>query len=144
MWDLHHLEDLAETGGGANIANLVREVKSRLSQLMETYKEMLLHQNATFREEVNFWNYPTRVNLVYKIYSMVHLRLQAYVAICDLLIVFCNQLNANPYKVLAELVYEPDKELQKMLNDFIQGNVFVYEEEGGINRGTGIHEIFLF
>lgn len=32
--------------------------------------------------------------------------------------------------MLAELVYEPDKELQKMLNDFIQGNVFVYEEEG--------------
>lgn len=53
---------------------------------------------------------------------------QAYVAICDLLIVFCNQLSSNPYKVLDELVYEPDKELQKMLNDFIQGNVFVYEE----------------
>ncbi|XP_065216045.1 cohesin subunit SA-2 isoform X3 [Planococcus citri] len=104
MWDLHHLEDLAETGGGANIENLVREVKSRLSQLMETYKEMLLHQSLTFREE-------------------------AYVAICDLLIVFCNQLGTNPYKVLSELIYEPDKELQKMLNDFIQGNVFVYEEE---------------
>lgn len=52
MWDLHHLEDLAENGGGANIANLVREVKSRLTQLMETYKEMLLHENLTFREEV--------------------------------------------------------------------------------------------
>lgn len=56
MWDLHHLEDLAENGGGANIANLVREVKSRLSQLMETYKEMLTHQNLTFREEVYFKN----------------------------------------------------------------------------------------
>lgn len=53
MWDLHHLEDLAENGGGANIANLVREVKSRLSQLMETYKDMLLHQNSSFREEVS-------------------------------------------------------------------------------------------
>ena len=32
--------------------------------------------------------------------------------------------------MLTELVYEPDKDLQRMLNDFIQGNVFVYEEEG--------------
>lgn len=54
MWDLHHLEDLAENGGGANIANLVREVKSRLTQLMETYKEMLLNENLIFREEVNY------------------------------------------------------------------------------------------
>ncbi len=57
MWDLHHLEDLAENGGGASIANLVQEVKSRLSQLMETYKEMLGHENLTFREEVYYFQF---------------------------------------------------------------------------------------
>ena len=54
MWDLHHLEDLAESGGGANITNLVREVKSRFSQLMETYQEMLTHKNPIFKEEVSW------------------------------------------------------------------------------------------
>lgn len=133
MWDLHHLEDLAETGGGANIENLVREVRSRLSQLMETYKEMLLRLSLTFREEVSFKSKTlSRVNNCYsnECIRMCMLLFQAYVAICDLLIVFCNQLSTNPYKVLSELIYEPDKDLQKILNDFIQGNVFVYEEEG--------------
>lgn len=56
--------------------------------------------------------------------------LQAYITICDLLVVFCNQLFTNPNPLLGDLVYEADKSLQTMLNVFIQNNVFVYQEEG--------------
>lgn len=55
---------------------------------------------------------------------------QAYISICDLLVVFCNQLGVKHYPVLGNLVYDADKELQDLLNNFIQRNVFVYEEEG--------------
>lgn len=43
---------------------------------------------------------------------------------------FCNQLFTNPNPLLGDLVYEPDKPMQAMLNDFIQNNVFIYQEEG--------------
>ena len=48
--------------------------------------------------------------------------------ICDLLVVFCDQLGNNPH--LAELVYEADRGLQIQLNDFIQNYVFIMEEDG--------------
>jgi hypothetical protein len=54
--------------------------------------------------------------------------LQAYLTMCDLLVVFCDQLASNP--LLAELVYEPDRGLQIQLNDFIQNYVFIMEEDG--------------
>ena len=54
--------------------------------------------------------------------------LQAYLTMCDLLVVFCDQLGSNPQ--LAELVYEPDRGLQIQLNDFIQNYVFIMEEDG--------------
>lgn len=47
-----------------------------------------------------------------------------------MLVVFCNQLGIKHYTVLENLVYDSDKELQDLLNNFIQKNVFVYEEEG--------------
>lgn len=49
---------------------------------------------------------------------------------CDLLIVFCSQLHTNTHSALGGLVYEPDKHLQSILIDFIQHNVFTYEEDG--------------
>lgn len=54
--------------------------------------------------------------------------LQAYLTICDLLVVFCDQLGNNPQ--LVELVYEADRGLQIQLNDFIQNYVFIMEEDG--------------
>jgi hypothetical protein len=50
---------------------------------------------------------------------------------CDLLVVFCDQLGNNPQ--LAELVYEPDRGLQIQLNDFIQNYVFIMEEDGKLH-----------
>jgi hypothetical protein len=54
--------------------------------------------------------------------------LQAYLTMCDLLVVFCDQLGSNSQ--LADLVYEPDRGLQIQLNDFIQNYVFIMEEDG--------------
>jgi hypothetical protein len=39
-------------------------------------------------------------------------------------------LGVKQYPVLGNLLYDSDKELQDLLNNFIQKNVFVYEEEG--------------
>jgi cohesin complex subunit SA-1/2 len=60
--------------------------------------------------------------------SSWYVMLQAYLTMCDLLVVFCDQLASNPQ--LSELVYEPDRGLQIQLNDFIQNYVFIMEEDG--------------
>ncbi|XP_046686815.1 cohesin subunit SA-1-like isoform X2 [Homalodisca vitripennis] len=112
LWDLHHLEELAESG-----ADACKEVKVKLVQFLETMKEMLtMESNQLYKEE-------------------------AYVTICDLLVVFCNQLFTNPNPLLGDLVYEADKSLQAMLNDFIQNNVFVYQEEDEQDEHSKIEEL---
>jgi hypothetical protein len=58
---------------------------------------------------------------------------------CDLLVVFCDQLGNNPQ--VAELVYEPDRGLQIQLNDFIQNYVFIMEEDGKL-AGSSISCLF--
>ncbi|XP_075217243.1 stromal antigen isoform X2 [Lycorma delicatula] len=115
LWDLHHLEKLAKDGEAEE--SKVAEVKNRLINFMETMKEMLV----------------TSTSQVYKE--------EAYLVICDLLVVFCNQLQSNPHAVLAELVYEADRPLQIMLNDFIQNNVFIYEEEDDLDEHSKIEEL---
>lgn len=41
-------------------------------------------------------------------------------------------MGVKQYPVLGNLIYDSDKELQDLLNNFIQKNVFVYEEEGDL------------
>lgn len=53
QWDLHHLEELSENGGGSGILELVAEVKRRLGELMVLLAQMLEHSNVIFNEEVN-------------------------------------------------------------------------------------------
>lgn len=49
---------------------------------------------------------------------------------CDLLVVFSNQLGQGTHAALEQVVYEADRNLQLMLNDFIQTYVFIDEDEG--------------
>lgn len=49
---------------------------------------------------------------------------------CDLLVVFCNQLTSHNDPLMHQLVYEPDPAIQNMLNRFIQEYVFFEEEDG--------------
>lgn len=60
----------------------------------------------------------------------VVLREDAYTVICDLLVVFCNQLLTHHNPLMHQLVYEPDQAMQNMLNNFVQEYVFVEEEDG--------------
>lgn len=62
--------------------------------------------------------------------SSAILREVAYNTICDLLVVFCNQLTTHTNPLMHQLVYEPDQAMQNMLNRFIQEYVFFEEEDG--------------
>ena len=55
---------------------------------------------------------------------------QAYISICDLLIVFGKQ---TPIK---SLLYEPDKSMQLNLVNFLNEKVFVEEEDGELKHVT--------
>lgn len=56
------------------------------------------------------------------------IREEAYVCLCDLLVVFSEQLNSTA-PVLSELACEPDRNLQLLLNEFVQSYVFVPEQD---------------
>ncbi|RZF44789.1 hypothetical protein LSTR_LSTR000741 [Laodelphax striatellus] len=115
LWDLHQLERLAKEN--AADAATVSEIKQRLTNFMETMKEMLVTSTSqVFKEE-------------------------AYLVICDLLVVFCNQLQTNAQAVLSELIYEADRSLQILLNDFIQNNVFTYEDEDELDEHSRIEDL---
>jgi cohesin complex subunit SA-1/2 len=60
-------------------------------------------------------------------------------SVCDLLIVFSNKLKSNPLS--GPLVYEPDRDLQQTLNNFIQKYVFVEEEDEEIDEETKVEEL---
>ncbi|XP_039299727.1 cohesin subunit SA-1-like [Nilaparvata lugens] len=73
--------------------------------------------------------------------NSIRLLSQAYLVICDLLVVFCNQLQTNAQTVLSELIYEADRSLQVLLNDFIQNNVFTYEDEDELDEHSRIEDL---
>ncbi|KAL3194332.1 hypothetical protein MRX96_016455 [Rhipicephalus microplus] len=76
----------------------VHALRNRLREFMDTMVYMLRHCTGALQEE-------------------------AFVSICDLLMIFCRQLgDSEPFNAL---VYEPDRALQANLGDFIQNNVFV-------------------
>lgn len=76
-----------------------------------------------------------------KEYNSAMLREEAYNTICDLLVVFCNQLITNANPLLRQLVYEPDLSMQNMLNEFIQEYVFCEEEDNEHDEHSKIEEL---
>ncbi|XP_021930436.1 cohesin subunit SA-1 isoform X4 [Zootermopsis nevadensis] len=113
LWDLHHLEEVMESGANGSVQ--LQQLKSRLHTFMDTMKEMLMSgQNQSYMEE-------------------------AYLTLCDLLVVFCEQLASNSQ--LVDLVYEPDRGLQIQLNDFIQNYVFIMEEDDEQDEHSKIEEL---
>lgn len=69
------------------------------------------------------------------------MREEAYNTICDLLVVFCNQLTTHSNPLMHQLVYEPDQAMQNMLNRFIEEYVFFEEEDGML---VLIYRIYIF
>nr|CAD7397012.1 unnamed protein product [Timema cristinae] len=113
LWDLRHLEELMESG--SNGTQELALLKHNLNNFMEAMKEMLLlGPSQVYKEE-------------------------AYIVICDILVMFCDQLANNPH--LGDLVYYADRNLQMILNDFIQSYVFVMEDDDEQDEHSKIEEL---
>lgn len=102
MWGLQGLE-VAQEGGGLTGAG-IQELQERLKQFIDGMQNLIRESpHAMIREE-------------------------AYICLCDLLIVFSEQLK-NTASTLAELMCIPDTNLQALLNQFVQSYVFVPEQD---------------
>lgn len=102
MWGLQSLEATHE--GGGPIGPGIQELREHLDQYFVAAQALIrMAPHAIIREE-------------------------AYICLCDLLIVFSEQLG-NTVPFLSELICEPDRNLQLLLNEFVQTYVFVPEQD---------------
>ncbi|XP_058806230.1 cohesin subunit SA-2 [Phymastichus coffea] len=69
------------------------------------------------------------------------IREEAYNTICDLLVIFCNQLTTQKNPLLHQLIYDPNQNMQDMLNRFIQQYVFSEVEEEEHDEHSKIEEL---
>lgn len=102
LWGLKSLETVHEGGGLTGPG--IQELRQRLDEFLAAAQDLVRSSpHILIREE-------------------------AYVCLCDLLVVFSEQLQTTaPF--LSELVCEPDKNLQLLLNEFVQLYVFVAEHD---------------
>ncbi|XP_041483045.1 cohesin subunit SA-1-like isoform X3 [Lytechinus variegatus] len=80
----------------------MKRIRRHCSELIKTCSSLLIDGSEQIREE-------------------------AFITICDLMVVFSRQLAAQP--ALAPLVYEANLTLQTLLSDFVQEHVFVEEDD---------------
>ncbi|XP_072033672.1 cohesin subunit SA-1-like isoform X2 [Amphiura filiformis] len=80
----------------------MQKLTKQSGELIKTCSTLLLDSSDTIKEE-------------------------AFITICDLLVVFSRQIAINP--MLSPLVYVPSENMQNMLSDFVQEHVFIEEEE---------------
>lgn len=92
----------------------MRILKCRLNDLMKHCNELIFHSQDKVSEE-------------------------AYISICDLLIVFSKHLGEN--SLLKPLVYEPDKSLQSQLSGFLTDKVFVEDDDENMDENVKIEEL---
>ncbi|UYV73191.1 STAG2 [Cordylochernes scorpioides] len=81
----------------------IQALQQRLSVFMEAMRDLLSSSTPLLQEE-------------------------AFVTICDQLVVFSRQLGEN--QGLQHLVYEPDRQIQTLLAEFVQRRVFVEDDDG--------------
>lgn len=101
LWGLKSLE-LKQEGGGV-IGPGIQELRERLDQFIIAAQDLIRNS------------------------PHILLREEAYVCLCDLLIVFSEQLHSTANS-LSELICEPDRDLQLLLNEFVQNYVFIPEQ----------------
>ncbi|CAI9736491.1 cohesin subunit SA-1 isoform X1 [Octopus vulgaris] len=92
----------------------IRVLKRRLIDLMRYCNELIFHSQDKVSEE-------------------------AYITICDLLIVFSKHLGENA--LLKALIYEPDKNLQAQLCGFLSEKVFVEDDDEEMDENVKIEEL---
>lgn len=104
-WALYYIENQCESSG---VAAAVEELRQKLHKFMYACTVIINRGNSLVIQEA------------------------AYTAICDLLIVFSDQLSTNQNSPqLKPLEYEANPNQVLMLNDFVQRHVFAIEQEDG-------------
>ncbi|XP_023012703.1 stromal antigen [Leptinotarsa decemlineata] len=102
LWGLRDLE-VAVEGGGLTHADY-QNMRETLNDFLEA-SQMLIRSSP-----------------------YVLIKEESYVGLCDLLIVFSEQLQGST-PALSELICRPDRNLQALLNEFVQTYVFVPEQD---------------
>ncbi|XP_055537217.1 cohesin subunit SA-1 [Wyeomyia smithii] len=110
-WGLYYLENTMDRSA----AKEVDELRENLKKYMDACNNLMSYEVAPIVEA-------------------------AYMSICDLLVVFSDQLVSHPNEPIRQLVYIPSPEQQLLLNEFVQTNVFSPEQEEGHDE-TRIEEL---
>ena len=92
----------------------MKELKKRITNFMRLCHELLFNQHDRIQEE-------------------------AYITICDMLIVFSKNIAQNP--VLEPLIYDPDKNLQNQLGSFLNDKVFIEDDDDDMDENQKIEEL---
>lgn len=112
-WGLYHIENNCET---SSLEQTSLELRNNLHKYINACCELVRHG-------------PT-----------VPIQEAAYMSICDLLIIFSDQLATNENVGVQKLEYRPSVEQQLILNDFVQQIVFAPQQEEGHDE-TRIEEL---
>jgi len=92
----------------------MKELKKHLTQYMRVCHELLFHQQDKIQEE-------------------------AYITICDMLIIFSEHITQSPQ--YEPLVFKPDRNLQSQLGAFLNDKVFIEDDDDEIDENRKIEEL---
>ncbi|XP_055376196.1 cohesin subunit SA-2 [Condylostylus longicornis] len=112
-WALYHIENNCET---SSIESSCNELRINLNKYINACCELIKYgKTSTIREA-------------------------AYMSVCDLFIIFSDQLSTNENRTVRTLEYKPSVEQQSILNQFLIQNVFTLLQEEGHDE-TRIEEL---
>lgn len=89
--------------GGGLTGSATQELRSQLDEFLEACQSLIRYSPEPLIKE------------------------ESYISLCDLLIVFSEQI-ASTSSFLSDLITSPDRNLQLLLNEFVQNFVFVPEQ----------------
>ena len=115
LWEKNNL---VQNLGGSTTAGDVQEVVTKLHNFIDLCKELLGIEGAA-----------------------VQLKEDAFLSVCDLLIVFGHCGKAPGQAALAPLAFHPDRDMGELLNMFIQDHVFINDEDEEIDDHQKIEEL---
>ncbi|KFB52898.1 AGAP006998-PA-like protein [Anopheles sinensis] len=112
-WGLNHLETTLDR---SQVAQEAHELNLNLRKYMNACNHLVRYDRESAVQEA------------------------AYMSLCDLLVVFSNQLRSHADENIQSLVFTPNDEQQVLLNEFVQTNVFATEQHEGLDE-TRIEEL---
>ena len=115
-WDNNNL---AQNLGGSTSASEVAELKGRLHSYLGLCWELLRTDTE----------------------AATSLKEEAFISVCDLLIIFGSSGKKAGDSVLAPLEYQPDKRMGDLLNTFIQDHVFIDDDDEDMDDHQKIEEL---